>query len=73
MLNEKEKKEWLTLSTSMSLKKDMRNLKANRHNPFLKEGKVDVDAVMEFLTSTNEFFNHCQKPFKPMIEKVMKL
>lgn len=72
-MNQNEKKEWLALSASQSFKEDMRHLKENRHNPFLKDGQVDLDKLIEFLTVTNEFFNHQQKPFKPMIDKIMKL
>ena len=72
-MTEKEKQEWITLSRSQTFKKDMRHLKANRHNPLLKNGKADLDKLIEFLTVTNDFFNHQQKPFRPMIDKVMKL
>ena len=65
MINKKEKKEWLTVSTSQAFKEDMRYLKENRHNPFIKDGEIDIDTLMEFLTITNEFYNHPQKPFKP--------
>ncbi len=68
MLSEKEKQEWMALSKSQAFKKDMRYLKTNRHNPFLKngkiDGKIDIDKLIEFLTTTNAFFNHQQKPFK---------
>lgn len=73
MLSKKEKQEWLAISESQAFREDMRHLKTNRHNPFLKHGKVDIDKLITFLTHTNAFFNHQPKPFKPMIENVMKL
>jgi hypothetical protein len=51
----------------------MRYLSEHRHNPFIKDGEVDVDAYIEFVQQFNEFINHEPKPFKPMIDKDMKL
>ena len=73
VISEVEKRELLRLAKSFSLRKDMRYLSSNRHNPFVKDGKVDVDACVEFVTQYNEFINHEPKPFKPMVDKVMKL
>jgi len=58
---------------SDSLKKDMEFVASNRHNPFLRNGTVDVDAYVEFVTEYNEFINHRPKPFVPMAGLVMKL
>lgn len=69
----KDQEEMLRLSKSSLLKKDMRYLAAHRHNPLLVDGKVDLDRLIAFLTDYNEFINHTPKPFKPMIDKVMKL
>ncbi len=68
-----EKEEMLRLAASSSLREDMRYLASHRHNPVLVNGKIDLDRLIEFLTQFNEFINHQPKPFKPMIEKVMKL
>ncbi len=73
VISEDEKREFLRLAKSSSLRRDMRHLSSNRHNPFIKDGKVDVDAYIEFVTQYNEFINHEPKPFKPIIDKVMKL
>jgi hypothetical protein len=73
MIREDEKKELLRLSRSKSLREDMRYLLNNRHNPFIKDGRVDVDAYIEFVTQFNEFINHEPKPFKPMVDRDMKL
>jgi hypothetical protein len=73
MLSEKEKQEWTVLAESTSLRDDMRRLSESRHNPFLKDGRVDVDKYIDFLNEYNEFINHTPKPFKPMIDRIMKL
>ncbi|MBI4378146.1 MAG: nucleotidyl transferase AbiEii/AbiGii toxin family protein [Nitrospinae bacterium] len=41
--------------------------------PFIKDGRVDVDAYIEFGTQFNELINHEPKSFKPIIDRVMKL
>ena len=73
MLSEKEKQEFAAIAESGSLRGDMRYLTENRHNPFLKDGKVDIDRYIDFLNAYNEFINHMPKPFKPMIGRMMKL
>lgn len=40
-ISEKTAKELLELSKSDALRKDMQTVSAQRHNPFLKDGKVD--------------------------------
>ena len=73
MLSEKEKQEFTAIAESRSLRDDMRYLAENRHNPFLKDGKVDIDSYIDFLNAYNEFISHTPKPFKPMIDRIMKL
>ena len=73
MLSEKAKRELRELAESDSFRKDMETVRANRHNPFMKDGKVDVDAYLEFLDQYNEFINHEPKPFRRMIDKDMRL
>ncbi|MBC8390965.1 MAG: hypothetical protein H8E17_00140 [Deltaproteobacteria bacterium] len=73
MLSEKEKKELLETIGFQSLRNDMRNLSATRQNTLLNNGKVDLDGFIEFLNGYNEFINHRPRPFKPMIDRVMKL
>lgn len=72
-ISEKAKQELLKLSGSDSFRKDMQIIRANRHNPFFRDGKVDADAYIEFLNQFNEFINHTPKPFRRMIDKDMKL
>jgi hypothetical protein len=71
--SKKEKEELLRLSQSSSLKADMRYVSAHRHNPLIVDGEVDLDRFITFLTEYNEFINHKPKPFKPMIDRIMKL
>ena len=73
LLSEHEKKEMLRLAGSPSLREDMEYLTAHRHNPVVSNDIVDMDRLLEFLTEFNEFINHKPKPFKPMVERVMKL
>jgi hypothetical protein len=72
-LSENAKKELFELSQSLSFKKDMDRITTTRYNPFFSDGKVNADAYIEFVNQFNEFINHSPKPFKPMIEKEMKL
>jgi hypothetical protein len=72
-ISERAAEEFLELSRSELLSKDMDVLRHQRHNPFIKNGKVDVDAYIEFVSEFNEFINHKPKPFKPIIDKEMKL
>lgn len=73
MPNEEETWEMLEAAKSKSLREDMRRLKAASQNTFICEGKADLDAYIEFLNDFNEFINHRPKPFKPMIDNIMKL
>ncbi|MGB5156446.1 hypothetical protein [Desulfobacterium sp. N47] len=73
MPNEEETSEMLEAAKSKSLKEDMRRLKAASQNVFIRNGKPDIDAYIEFLNGFNEFINHRPKPFKPMIDNIMKL
>jgi hypothetical protein len=72
-ISDKAAKELLELSKSDSLRRDMQTVASQRHNPFLKDGKIDVDAYIEFLTGYNEFINHEPKPFRQIKDKIMKL
>ena len=72
-ISKKAEKELIKFSRSDSLRKDMEAVRLNRHNPFLKDGKVNIDAYIEFVTQFNEFINHEPKPFRKIIDRVMKL
>lgn len=66
-------KELVKLSQSESLRRDMDMVASQRHCPFIRDGEVDVDAYIEFVTQYNEFINHEIKPFRPMIDRDMRL
>lgn len=61
------------LSRSGTLRRDMEALAGGRHNPFVKDGIVDCDAYITFVTGYNEFINHEPKRFVPMVDKDMRL
>lgn len=73
MLTEKEKHEWRELAQSAGLRDDMRRIEKNRHNPFVEQGKIDLDKYIHFLTEFNAFANHAMKPFHRIIDKDMRL
>jgi hypothetical protein len=72
-LSPEAEREFRELAESDAFRKDMETVRANRHNPFVRNGVVDVDAYLEFVQQYNEFINHEPKPFKPMIDKDMRL
>ncbi len=72
-LSQKEKAELLRFAASDSFKKDFKTIADQRHNPVLRDGCVDMDRLITYLTEYNAFINHTPKPFKPIIDKIMKL
>ena len=72
-VSDKSQEELLKHSQSVAFKNDMKIIAGQRHNPFIKNGNVDVDAYIEFVTQYNEFINHQPKPFRRMIDNDMKL
>jgi len=70
---EEERDELRNLAQSPSLREDMRRLAANRHTPFIVNGQVDTERLITFLTEYNEFINHTTRPFRPIIEREIKL
>ena len=72
-ISEKQAREFIELSESVPLRKDLEVLRHQRHNPFIKDGVVDIDAYTGFVQQFNEFINHKPKPFKPIIDHEMKL
>jgi len=61
------------VSATEALKHDTEILRKKRYNPFIKDGRVDIDAYLEFVTQFNEFINHTPKPFKKIIDRDMRL
>jgi len=72
-LSDKSQEELLKQSQSVSFKNDMDTVVGSKHNPFIKNGRVDTEAYIEFVTQYNEFINHQPKPFRRMIDIEMKL
>jgi hypothetical protein len=72
-LTDQEKEELLHLAQSPRLKEDMKWLSANAYNPFMVDGRIDVDKWLTFLNGYNEFVGHARKPLKWIVERVMKL
>jgi hypothetical protein len=66
-------KELIELAQSASFREDMETLAVRWRRPFLKDGEVDVDAYIEFVTAFNEFISHEPKPFNAMVERDMRL
>lgn len=73
MFSEEEKAELLMAAQSETLRRDMRIIAQNRHNPFMLNGKIDLDRVVTFLTEFNDFLGHPIKPFRKIIDKKMLL
>ncbi len=72
-VSDQSQEELLKQSQSVVFKKDMDIVARQKHNPFIKNGRVDVDAYIEFVTQYNEFINHKPKPFIRMIDRDMRL
>ncbi len=61
------------VSRSEALRKDMDIVYRSRHNPFVRDGVVDTDAYVYFVSAFNEFINHEPRPFEPMKDSDMRL
>jgi hypothetical protein len=72
-LSQEAEKELRNLAHSTALKSDMAAVADSRHNPFVQNGLVDVDAYIAFVCAYNEFINHEPKPFRRIIDKDMRL
>ena len=73
MLGKKENDEFLKSSRYLQLKKDFQNIEKNRSVHFAKKGKISLDKYVEFLTLSNTFANHKQKPFRKIQGNNFKL
>jgi hypothetical protein len=73
MIDAMEKEELLRLARSSSMKDDMQYLSAHRHNPLVHDGEVNLDRLLDFLNGFNEFINHEPRPFRPMLDRDMRL
>ena len=73
MLSDMEKQELLEMAGSKSIRDELRRIATGRHNPILCKEKVDLDRYIEFLNDYNDFINHQHRPFRPMVDQLMKL
>jgi len=67
------KKESRQVADSALLRKDMQYLADKRFNPLIDGQNINMDSLLVFLTEYNEFINHTPKPFRPIIDRIMKL
>jgi len=72
-ISKKEKKELRQAADSALLRKDMQYLADKRFNPLIDGQNINMDSLLVFLTEYNEFINHSPKPFRPIIDRIMKL
>ncbi|MDD3250395.1 MAG: hypothetical protein GX874_09495 [Smithella sp.] len=56
-----------------TITEDIKAMESRRRNPFMKNGKADVDAYIRFVCGFNEFINHNPKSFSQMIDRDMIL
>ena len=73
ILTEEERRELKELAASAALREDMQTLARRRARHFRRDGRVDIDLVVTFLTEFNEMINHQPKPFKAIIDRDMRL
>lgn len=73
MLSHAAEQELRDVSRSLKVGEDMKAVAAGRHNPFVKDGRVDADAYLVFLTEFNAFINHEPRRFKPIKDADMRL
>jgi hypothetical protein len=70
---EEERRELQELAASKALREDLQTLARRRIRHFLRDGQVDIDRILAFLTDFNEMINHQPKPFKAIIDHDMRL
>jgi hypothetical protein len=59
--------------TSQTLSDEMKIIRRQRHNPFIKDGQPDADAYITFACEFNAFINHRPKPFRHILDRIMIL
>ena len=70
-----EREELLSASLSVELSRDMRVLRSRSAKfRFGQAGNnPNVDLYLRFLTNANAFANHARKPFRRILDNVMKI
>ncbi len=72
-MRSKAEAEFARLAGSSELRRDMAVVERQRHNPFVRDGRVDVEACIEFLCQYNAFINHRRKRFEQIADWDMRL
>jgi hypothetical protein len=73
ILTDQERRELKRLAASPALREDLQTLARLQARSFWREGRVDIDQVVTFLTEFNEMINHQPKPFKIISNRDMRL
>lgn len=73
ILSKEEKEEFLKSSRCLQLEKDFHHIRNNRYLYFAKEGKINLDKYVKFLSLSNSFSNHKKKPFRKIEGNHFKL
>ena len=63
----------LEMAHSTQIREDYRKMEQHSHNPFLVNGRVDLDKFIDFLNEYNDFFGHKKRQFSKIIDKDMRL
>lgn len=71
-LTEEEKEELKKIANSSNLRNDLKKISENRYNPFMIDGKIDLNRLLTFLTEYNYFINHTPKPFCKILDRKNK-
>jgi len=72
-LSKEAARELKELAALAQTRKDFVRLSKNRHNPFIVNGKVDLDRWVAFLSDYGDFVNHTPKPFRKIRTQFNKL
>ncbi len=72
-MHSKAEAEFARLAESPELRRDMAVVAKQRHNPFVRDGRVDVEACIEFLCQYNAFVNHQRRRFEQIVDRDMRL
>lgn len=73
ILSKEEKEEFLNSSRCLQLEKDFNHMRSNRSLYLSKDGKVNLDTYVKFLSLSNSFSNHKKKPFRKIEGNHFKL
>jgi hypothetical protein len=55
-----------------TINEDMEQIAKNKRAPFMKDGKYDAVAWLDFATQFNAYMGHARRPFTPITGKNFK-